>query len=149
MVHFTKCFQQWNNHWACWMKPQRDHFDGDKTDQKLRIVLKENYNQSGNCLITPCLLHILFCHIKLFRGRLQSDSKLVILNFFWILWCKIYIWTILYLFGQENTVLTNAVLTYDYYNSSQLLHNSSKLQKFIYTILQNIVNELCMSCSSY
>ena len=62
------------------MKSQGDHFDGDKTDQKLRIVLKENYIQSGNYLITPCLLHVLLCHIKLFRGRLQSDSKLVILD---------------------------------------------------------------------
>lgn len=81
MVHFTQCFQQWNNHGACCMKSQGDHFDGDKTDQKLRIVLKENYIQSGNYVITPCLLHVLLCHIKLFRGRLQTDYKLVILDF--------------------------------------------------------------------
>jgi hypothetical protein len=76
MVHFTKCFQQWQNHWACCMKSQGDHFKGEKTDQKLSIVLKEKYIQSGNYLITPCLLHTLFCHIKLLTGRLQSDSRL-------------------------------------------------------------------------
>jgi len=63
------------------MKSQGDHFDGDNTDQRLRIVLKENYIQSGNYLITSCLLHVCLCHIKLFRGRWQADSKVVILDF--------------------------------------------------------------------
>jgi len=62
MVYFIQCFQKWNNHWACCMKSHGDHFDRDKTDQKLWTVLKENYIQSGNYLITPCLLHTSLSH---------------------------------------------------------------------------------------
>jgi hypothetical protein len=97
---------------------------------------------------------ILLCHIKLFRGRLQSDSKLVILDFLGLsdviyIYIYIYIYTKYTLLVQARVHCPNLCYSDIQLLQQQLPHISSKLQKFLYTILQNIVNELFKSCSSY
>jgi hypothetical protein len=55
----TNCFERWHDCWASCIKSQGDYVEGDDIDQQV-LLLRIDKIQSGNCLIAPHIIHIVW-----------------------------------------------------------------------------------------